>query len=282
MSRLQNSRLGVDDAIEMGTEAKPPRRRRAALLAGGLSSLALAPIVAGLLLTGGGSATATRAASTFTPVRQLKAPPTKPSSHALQRNGALVALVVHATTMHVKPGGATLAQVPTHTGFGSPQTVWVVARSPGWLGVISTLAGNNRVGWIPQSASTLGVVKWQLKVSLAGRTLTVLDDGRVVRRFKTAIGRPSAPTPTGRFAVTDRLLTGNSGGPYGCCILALSAHSPHSIQGWSGGNRIAIHSTPDASSIGQPVSHGCVRVTLADGRWLIAHVPLGTPTLIRT
>jgi lipoprotein-anchoring transpeptidase ErfK/SrfK len=250
------------------------------LLAGVLASLALVPIAAGLLLTGGGSARATPAAAVFIPVRQPKAPASKPPSDALPSNGALVALVVHATTMYAKPGGATLAQVPTHTGFGAPQTVWVVARSRGWLGVISTLAGNNRVGWIPQSSSNLGVVKWQLKISLARRTLTVLDDGRVLRRIKVAIGRVSAPTPTGRFAVTDRLLTGDPGGPYGCCILALSAHSPHAIQGWSGGNRIAIHSTPDPSSIGQPVSHGCVRVRLADGRWLIAHIPLGTPALI--
>ena len=97
-----------------------------------------------------------------------------------------------------------------------------------------------------------------------------------------AIGRPSAPTPRGRFAVTDRLTTGDPSGPYGCCILALSARSPHAIQGWNGGNRIAIHSTPDASSIGHPVSHGCVRLTLAQGRWLLDHIPLGTPTLIST
>ena len=63
-------------------------------------------------------------------------------------------------------------------------------------------------------------------------------------------------------------------------MLALSAESPHAIQGWNGGDRIAIHSTPETSSIGLPVSHGCLRLTLAEGRWLMAHVPLGTPTLI--
>jgi lipoprotein-anchoring transpeptidase ErfK/SrfK len=108
----------------------------------------------------------------------------------------------------------------------------------------------------------------------------VHDAGKVVQRYAVAIGRPDAPTPTGRFAVTDRLLTGDPAGPYGCCILALSAHSPHAIQGWTGGDRIAIHSTPDAASIGQAASHGCVRVTMDEGRWLLAHIPLGTPTLI--
>jgi lipoprotein-anchoring transpeptidase ErfK/SrfK len=110
--------------------------------------------------------------------------------------------------------------------------------------------------------------------------LTVLESGQVLERYPVAIGRPTAPTPTGRFDVTDRLLTGDPGGPYGCCILALSAQAPHAIADWNGGNRVAIHSTPEVSSIGHSVTHGCVRVSLANGRWLLYHIPLGTPTLI--
>ena len=108
----------------------------------------------------------------------------------------------------------------------------------------------------------------------------MLEGSAVKARYTVAVGAPDAPTPTGRFAVTDRLNTGDPSGPYGCCILALSAKAPHAIQGWSGGNRIAIHSTPETSSIGQPVSHGCMRLTLAEGRWLLDHIPIGTPTLI--
>jgi len=108
-----------------------------------------------------------------------------------------------------------------------------------------------------------------------------LHGGKVVKRYTIAVGAPGSPTPTGRFAVTDRLTTGDPSGPYGCCILALSARSPHAIQGWAGGNRIAIHSTPETSSIGQAASHGCMRLTLAEGKWLLDHVPLGTPTIIR-
>ncbi len=54
------------------------------------------------------------------------------------------------------------------------------------------------------------------------------------------------------------------------------------VQDWSGGNRIAIHSTPETDSIGKPVSHGCMRLSLAHGRWLLSHIPLGTPTLVST
>jgi lipoprotein-anchoring transpeptidase ErfK/SrfK len=267
---------------ESPTEHPGTRRRgRAAPLAIVAAAIALAPIAAGQLLTAGGAAGAAPAAPRFIPVGQ-RASVTKSASRSLPRHSALVALVMHATTMRAAPGGVRLAQVPIRTGFGSPQAMWVVAQTPGWLGVISTLAGNNHIGWIPRSSSSLGALSWELTVSLSRRQLTVLDAGKVVRRLQVAIGRPSAPTPTGRFAVTDRLQTGNPTGPYGCCILALSARSPHAIQGWTGGDRIAIHSTPDSASIGQPVSHGCIRVTLADGRWLMNHIPLGTPTLIRT
>ena len=168
------------------------------------------------------------------------------------------------------------------TVFGSPTTFLVVRQVPGWLGVISVESGNGHVGWVKDSAVSLQRVKWQLRVSLRQKRLTVLENGKALQHYSVAVGRPDAPTPTGRFAVTDRLATHDPSGPYGCCILALSAQSPHAIQGWSGGNRIAIHSTPDSSSIGLAVSHGCVRVTLAEGAWLLKHIPLGTPAVIRT
>jgi lipoprotein-anchoring transpeptidase ErfK/SrfK len=191
-----------------------------------------------------------------------------------------VADVLHGTELRSTPGGRMLAKIAPRTEFGSPQTLLVVRRSPGWLGVVSPEAGNGRVGWIPAAAGAVHAVSYELRVSLSARRLTVLDGGAVVARYTVAVGRPDAPTPTGRFAVTDRLAPRPETGAYGCCILALSAHSPHTIQGWTGGDRIAIHSTADTSTLGQPVSHGCVRVNFDEGRWLMQHVPLGTPAIV--
>jgi lipoprotein-anchoring transpeptidase ErfK/SrfK len=223
-----------------------------------------------------GAATSTAAAGGAAPAMQVA--PSAPSIPG--GSGALVALLLHPTNLRASPGGDSIARLRTKTEFGSPEMLWVVRHVPGWLGVMTPQAGNGRVAWIAQSATSLSRIPWELKVSLSARRLTVLDHGRVVERYTVAIGTPSAPTPTGRFAVTDRLVTNDPAGPYGCCILALSAHAPHAIQGWTGGTRIAIHSTPESASIGEAASHGCVRVTLPDGRWLLAHIPLGTPTLI--
>jgi lipoprotein-anchoring transpeptidase ErfK/SrfK len=251
-------------------------------LAGLAALVFVVPVVIGLLLTSGGQAgAAASTAAHFTPAPATTSHPHKAKAASVpQGSGALVALVRHPTTMHSAPGGRTLAKVATRTGFGSPQALWVVQHKPGWLGVISTQAGNGHVGWIPQSATSLGRVSWELKVSLARRQVTVIENGKVQQRYTIAVGAPNSPTPTGSFAVTDRLETGDPGGPYGCCILALSANAPHAISDWDGGNRIAIHSTPETSSIGLPVSHGCMRLTLAEGQWLLKHIPLGTPTLI--
>jgi lipoprotein-anchoring transpeptidase ErfK/SrfK len=242
-------------------------------------------LVAVFVLGGGGSGlSATTATSTTTALRLIPVgvprPPPQPNLLLPPGPGALVALVQHATPMRSAPGGRVFAELSTRTTFGSPQAVWVAKLSGAWLGVISTVAGNNRLGWIPASDASLSRVNWELRASLSARTLTVLRAGKAVEHYSIAVGKPTAPTPTGRFAVTDRLNTGDPTGPYGCCILALSAEAPHAIEDWSGGNRIAIHSTPETSSIGHDVSHGCMRLTLPEGRWLLNHIPLGTPTLI--
>jgi lipoprotein-anchoring transpeptidase ErfK/SrfK len=289
------------DAPEGGRRRRPGR----GLLVGLAVLIPAIPVAIGIAIGLGGSSAAPAVTTTagFTPVASATTPvagatttarsttagsttatAAKAHTPALQSvpggSGAIVAVVLKPTDLRAAPGGRTLAKLSTKTQFGSPETVWVVHRVPGWLGVVATQAGNGRVGWIPQGAASLARIPFELKVSLGARRLTVLEGGKVIRQFTVAVGRAAAPTPTGRFAVTDRLLTGNDTGPYGCCILALSAHSPHTIQGWTGGDRIAIHSTPDTTSIGEAASHGCVRVTLAQGRWLLAHVPLGTPTLI--
>ncbi len=257
------------------------RRRLLAVLAG---LVPVIPIVIGVLLSGGGSSTtaASTAASSspFQPVAAPQTPRKDTLSPVPPGSGALVALVRHPTPLRRSPGGGTIARLTTRTSFGSPEAVWVVRQSGSWLGVISTQAGNGHIGWIAASATSLSRVGWELKVRLSARRLTVLDYGKVAERYTIAVGAPLSPTPTGRFAVTDRLSTGDPSGPYGCCILALSAVAPHAIQGWDGGDRVAIHSTPETSSIGQDVSHGCMRLSLAEGRWLLNHIPLGTPTLI--
>ena len=190
----------------------------------------------------------------------------------------------HALALRSRPFGPVLARVGSTTQFGSPQSFSVVGTQRGrWLAVTEAGVGNNRVVWVDARAGGLRYqrTRLELDVDLSARTLTVKRDGAVLRRLSVGVGRAGSPTPTGRFAVTDKLRGSAYSAAYGCCILALSAIQPNLPAGWSGGNRIAIHGTLAAGDFGRAVSAGCVHARDADLRYLMRAVPLGTPVVIR-
>jgi lipoprotein-anchoring transpeptidase ErfK/SrfK len=43
---------------------------------------------------------------------------------------------------------------------------------------------------------------------------------------------------------------------------------------------VGIHGTPNSSSIGYSLSHGCIRMYIPDAEWLFNHVNVGTPVFI--
>jgi hypothetical protein len=185
-------------------------------------------------------------------------------------------------SLHARPGGATLAGVSATTEFGSPQTLSVVERRGKWLGVVSPELGNGQVGWVKLDPRKLDVSSTRLsvRVDISRRLLVVVRGREVVRRVRVGIGRPGSPTPTGRFAVTDKLSGAPYGNVYGCCVLALSAHQTNLPSGWKGGDRMAIHGTDDPVSVGRPSSAGCLRAHDGDLRYLMRRLPLGTPVII--
>ena len=96
----------------------------------------------------------------------------------------------------------------------------------------------------PPTATRPGAVEVPIHVDRSARRLTVRRGGRMPRRVRVAVGRPGTETPTGRFAVTDKLHTKRADSPYGCCALALSGHQPKLLPGWPGGDRLAIRAPP--------------------------------------
>jgi hypothetical protein len=184
-------------------------------------------------------------------------------------------------TMFGAPGGSAIAEIGDRTEFGSPTALNVVERRRGWVGVVSPVLRNHRIGWIRERRVRLHRVALALTIDLSARSLVVRREGRIIRHVTVGIGRPSSPTPTGRFSVTDKLPGQRYGAYYGCCILALSAHQPRLPAGWRGGDRIGIHGTDVPSSIGASASAGCLRISDRDLRALMRLVPLGTTVVIR-
>ena len=209
---------------------------------------------------------------------ELPAEPTRPPAALIVRvlPGATVAL-------RARPNGPATLRAGDTTEFGSPQRLGVVRRRGRWLGVTTPALPNGTLGWVDRRSRSIRVerTRWAIHADVSSRTVVLRRTGRRVRRLSVAVGRPGSPTPTGRFAVTDKLSGGSYGPYYGCCILALSATQPNTPPGWTGGNRMAIHGTSDRSSIGAAASAGCLRAADSDLQHLMKRAPVGTPVVIR-
>jgi lipoprotein-anchoring transpeptidase ErfK/SrfK len=200
--------------------------------------------------------------------------------------GYLLARVRENVLAYDRPNGTPIARLRTTTPFGEPRTLGVVKvrDRKRWLGVHSPVFANDEIGWIPNDPAALDLSRTRtaLHVSLPDARIRVRRAGRPVREIPIAIGSAGTSTPAGRFQVTDKLPADRfPAGPYGCCIVALSARQPNLPPGWAGGDRIAIHGTDRLETIGQAASSGCLRATDADLRFLMRDVPVGAPVFIR-
>jgi lipoprotein-anchoring transpeptidase ErfK/SrfK len=182
-----------------------------------------------------------------------------------------------STALRAAPGSAhVVATVSRRTEFGNPTSLAVVDVRDGWAEVISTRVANGRHGYVRVENVRLTHTPVALEVDLSQRLLRVWRSGEIGRAVRVAIGAAVSPTPTGRFAVTDKLY-GFNPAAYGCCILALSAHQERLAPGWPGGDRLAIHAGGGA---GTASSNGCLKAATDEMRWLMARVPLGTQIII--
>ncbi len=191
------------------------------------------------------------------------------------------ALVRRSTVLYREPGGDKRLRITPRTEWGSARVLGVVSQRGDWLGVQASELKNGEVAWIPREKAALDCVRWSLHADLSRRTISIRHNGRTVRKLRVAIGRKDNPTPKGRFTVTDRLKVTSEGSPYGCCVLALTGHQTDLPPYWPGGDRLAVHATNDESSIGHPVSLGCMRANASQARWLIDNIPLGAPVFVR-
>jgi lipoprotein-anchoring transpeptidase ErfK/SrfK len=162
-----------------------------------------------------------------------------------------------------------------------PGAAGASAMEQGWLRVFLPKRPNGATGWIRRSRVRLVPLKRRVEVDLSTGRLTMYEHDRVVRRWPVAIGRPSAPTPTGRFYVTVKLRPPQISPVYGAWALGLSGFSNVLDQFGTGDGQIALHGTAHTAEIGHAVSHGCVRLDNQAITTLARLLPLGTPVTIR-
>lgn len=180
--------------------------------------------------------------------------------------------VTAPVAVRAAPAGPVVTRLGPRTRFGSPTIVPVVERRAGWLRVLTPRRPDGRPAWLRADRR----LRWsttqvRLRADLSRRRLTVSGNGWR-RVFGLSSGRPASPTPTGSYAITDRIAGRAFGGTYGLAVLPLSGHQRATPTGWTGGTRLAIHGRPDG---GRTPSTGCLVVRRSALAWLQRHVPLG-------
>jgi lipoprotein-anchoring transpeptidase ErfK/SrfK len=115
----------------------------------------------------------------------------------------------------------------------------------------------------------------RIVVSIPDRKLVLLEGDRVLRGYDVAGGKPSTPTPQGKFAIINRVPNPAWYGP--SVTVAPGKNNPLGSR-WMGlsAKGYGIHGTNVPSSIGKAASHGCVRMRKQDLEELFEMVTVGT------
>ncbi|MEX0767134.1 MAG: L,D-transpeptidase, partial [Microthrixaceae bacterium] len=165
----------------------------------------------------------------------------------------------------------------------------VVSRQGPWSEVALAVRPNGTTGWIKTELLVLSTTQKELVISLADRSIRLLEAGQQLLSAPISVGRPGTPTPTGSFFVTDIVPSANPAGGYGPVALALNGYSE--VMDSFGGEDaegapdslapvLAIHGTNRPDSIGRAASNGCPRMFNQDVLALAELVAVGTPVQI--
>ncbi len=128
-------------------------------------------------------------------------------------------------------------------------------------GINPNIISVGQVICIPAAPSPVRII-----ISIAAKTLSLYREGRLVRSYPVATGKPTTPTPRGTFTIINKQV--NPGGPFGTRWMGLS--EPH----------YGIHGTNNPASLGTAASNGCVRMYNDDVNELFNQVPVGTVVTI--
>jgi lipoprotein-anchoring transpeptidase ErfK/SrfK len=155
-------------------------------------------------------------------------------------------------------------------------------RPDGWIKVLLPVRPNGSAGWVRASNVTIHEVAYSVKVEKRAHQITVFDRGAVLYRGAVAVGKPSTPTPTGKYYLRVLIQAPNPNTVYGPYAYGLSSHSD-ALSSFGGGDaEIGLHGNDDASVLGRDVTHGCIRMDNEEITKLAALLPLGTPVEITT
>ena len=119
----------------------------------------------------------------------------------------------------------------------------------------------------------------RLEASIAARTLKVIENGKVVKTYRVAVGRPGNPTPRGTFRTGRIIWNPWWKPPLVRWARGKKAQPPGDPDNPMQGVKIYfkapdyyIHGTNDPASIGRAASRGCLRMRPGDAKNLARRI----------
>ena len=124
----------------------------------------------------------------------------------------------------------------------------------------------------------------RLEIRLSERRVYVYEDDAAIANYPIAIGKAGWETPTGDFAVLEKLKDPAWQHPFKPLVIPPGPQNPLGsrwIGFWTDGNNyIGFHGTPNTASVGRSASHGCIRMFDQDVQKLFEVVQVGTPVTV--
>ncbi|MFG2110973.1 L,D-transpeptidase [Micromonospora chersina] len=141
---------------------------------------------------------------------------------------------------------------------------------------------NGRYGNLDRSATAKIGRAFEMKVDNATKQMTVYENGAVVRTLPVSLGKKSTPSSSGTMVVMEKkestvFDTRDEPDPDNQYVTKIDFAQRLT---WGGEY---IHAAPWSEGVqGRAnVSHGCVNVSMANGRWLFGKTLVGDPITVR-
>lgn len=169
--------------------------------------------------------------------------------------------------------------------YGSLQGVKVLKKVGTYYCIETTDYGTLRKvkGYVP--GTSIKKIKprqdYIVKVEIAKQHISVFKNGRLIKTIVCSTGKSGTPTPTGTYLIGSRgayFLTGYNDSVICHNWVRFNYNFLfHSVLYRRSGQIIKS----EAAKLGTRASHGCIRMSLSDIKWVYSNIPKGTPVVIQ-
>ena len=148
--------------------------------------------------------------------------------------------------------------------------------------VASFNKSQNLPGGTTLTVDDIGLLLGSIRIDLSERKLYLYSEGKLVKTYSVAVGRPSYPTPQGHWKIITKEVNPTWNPPdspwaAGAVPIGPGPDDPLGTR-WMGLSApgVGIHGTNEPWSIGSYASHGCIRMHVSAAEDLFDRVFVGT------